>query len=115
MKKWIVFLFVFLYVGYVFAQDIDTSVSIEDTINAETTILNCPKMLSAKALNDHTISLKWQRSNNNIVGYMLFRKKGDEKFIEISRIEKSEITYVDKNLKFNLNYSYKIQCYKQST
>ena len=111
MKRWTFFLFVLIFTGYAFAQEIDTTVPIRDSINVEIDILKCPLDLSAKALNDHTVSLRWKSSNDKFIGFNLFRKSGDDKFIEIIKLDKSKTFFVDENLKFNVIYSYKVQCY----
>ena len=113
MKRWIFLVFVIIFAGNTFAQDIDAAVSPEDSISADITILERPVSLSANALNDHTVSLRWQSSEENIIGYILFRKKGDEEFAEISRLEINKPFYVDEKLAFNTNYSYKVQCYDE--
>ena len=107
------FLFVLIFTGHTFAQEIDTTVLIEDSINVEIDILECPLSLSAKALNDHTISLRWQSSNADFIGFNLFRKSEDDEFIEIIELDKSKAFFVDENLKFNVTYSYKVQCYNE--
>ena len=113
MKRWTFFLFVLIFTGYAFAQEIDTTVPIRDSINVEIDILKCPLDLSAKALNDHTVSLRWKSSNDKFIGFNLFRKSGDDKFIEIIKLDKSKTFFVDENLKFNVIYSYKVQCYNE--
>ncbi len=113
MKKWIFFLFVIIFTGNIFAQEIDAATSTEDSIGTQITILERPTKLSAKALNDHTISLRWQSSIDNIIGYVLFRKRGDEEFIQISKLEINKTFFIDEKLKFNVNYSYKVQCYNE--
>ncbi|RLC53719.1 MAG: hypothetical protein DRH89_10315, partial [Candidatus Cloacimonadota bacterium] len=113
MKKWIFFLFVIIFSGNIFAQEIDAAISNEDSIGTQITILERPTNLSAKALNDHTISLRWQSSKDNIIGYVLFRKRGDEEFIQISKLEINKTFFIDEKLKFNVNYSYKVQCYNE--
>ncbi|MCK5022293.1 MAG: fibronectin type III domain-containing protein, partial [Candidatus Pacebacteria bacterium] len=113
MKRWTFFLFVLIFTGYAFAQEIDTTVPISDYINVEIDILKCPLDLSAKALNDHTVSLRWKSSNDKFIGFNLFRKSGDDKFIEIIKLDKSKTFFVDENLKFNVIYSYKVQCYNE--
>ncbi|MCK5051421.1 MAG: hypothetical protein KAS53_06775 [Candidatus Cloacimonetes bacterium] len=113
MKTWIFFVFVIIFAGNIFAQEIDEAVSTEDSISTEVTILVRPANLSAKPLNDHTLSLRWQSSEKNISGYILFRKKGDDEFAEISRLETNKAFFVDEELTFNTNYSYKVQCYDE--
>ena len=113
MKRLAFFLFIFIFTGYIFAQEVDTVVSIKDSINNETNVLEHPTNLLAKALNDNTISLRWQSENENIVGFILFRKSVDNEFIEIGRFDKSKTSFIDKNLTFNMNYSYKVQCYSE--
>ena len=113
MKRWTIFLFIFIFTGYTFAQEVDTDISTEDLVNTETIILEHPTNLLVKAINDHTISLSWQSKNNNILGFILFRKSGDNEFIEISKLDKSITSFEDKNLKLNVNYSYKIQSYNE--
>ena len=113
MKRWFFYLFIFIIAGYVFAQEADTVKSNKDSIDNETIVLERPTDLLAKALNDHTISLRWQSENDNIAGFILFRKSGDSEFIEISKLDKDKASFVDENLKFNVNYSYKVQCYNE--
>jgi len=113
VKRWSFFLFVLIFTGYAFAQEIDTTIPIEDSINVEIDILKCPLNLSAKALNDHTVSLRWQSSNTNITGFNLFRKSGESEFVEIIKLDKNKAFFVDEKLKFNVSYSYKVQCYNE--
>ncbi len=113
MKRCIFFLFVFIFAGHAFAQEIDSNESIKDSNNTETTILERPTDILAKALNDHAVSLRWQSSNDNITGFILFRKRENDEFIEISKLDKDKAFFVDDNLKFNVNYSYKVQCYNE--
>ena len=113
MKRWAFYLFIFIIAGYVFAQGADTVESNKDLKKTETIILEHPTNLFAKALNDHTISLRWQSEFDNIVGFILFRKSADNEFIEISKLDKIKASFVDKNLKFNVKYSYKVQCYNE--
>lgn len=113
MKRWILFLFIFMFAGFAFAQDVDTVESIGNSVNADPVILEHPTGLSAKAMNDHTVSLRWQNSNDNIVGFILLRKRGDGEFIELCKLAENKTLFIDKNLKFNVNYSYKVQCYNE--
>lgn len=102
-----------MFAGNIFAQEIDTVESTVDSIGTKTIILVRPLNLSAKALNDHTISLRWQSSNDNISGYILFRKRGDNEFTEITILDKNKTFFVDEKLNFNITYSYKVQCYNE--
>ena len=112
MKTGILFLLILLLTGYAFAQGTDTATAVEDSVKVKVNLPLRPTNLSAKALNDHTISLRWQSSKEDIGGYILFRKRGDEKFIEVKKLEKNKTFFVDEELIFNVKYSYKVQAYK---
>jgi len=106
-----VILFLLIVVGYTYAQDIETNTALEDSIDVEVKILQSPTNLTAKAINDHTISLRWQSSKEDVEGYSLFRKKGDADFIQVVKLEKDKTYFIDEKLAFNVNYSYKVQAY----
>ncbi len=111
MKTEILFLLILLLTGYAIAQEIDTTSTVEDSVGVEINLLERPGNLSAKALNDHTISLRWQNSKEDITGYILLRKRGNEKFIEVKKLGKNKNFFVDEELIFNIKYSYKVQAY----
>jgi len=108
VKTWILILLILFLTGYAFTQE--TS-SVQDSIGVEANILDRPTNLSAKALNDHTISLRWHSSKEDIIGYILLRKRGNENFIEVLKLEKDKTFFVDEKLTFNVKYSYKVQAY----
>lgn len=110
VRKWMVILCLFI-AGYTFAQDIENNSSLEDSINVEVKILQCPTNLTAKAINDNTISLRWQSAKDEIEGYTLFRKRGDTDFIQVVKLAKDKTYFIDEELVFNVNYSYKVQSY----
>ena len=110
MKKWAFFLFIFIIIESIFAQN----VSDKDFFYSELTIVDHPTDLSAKIINDHTVFLRWQCTNDDIIGYNLFRKIRDDEFIEIGEIDKDKATFVDDELEYNVKYFYKIQCYQDS-
>ncbi|MBT5419735.1 MAG: fibronectin type III domain-containing protein, partial [Candidatus Cloacimonetes bacterium] len=112
MKTGILFLLILLLTGYAFAQETDTTTAVEDSVKVKVNLPLRPTNLSAKALNDHTISLRWQSSKDDIGGYILLRKRGDEEFIEVKKLEKNKTFFVDEELIFNVKYSYKVQAYK---
>ncbi|MDP8268358.1 MAG: hypothetical protein P9L97_06465 [Candidatus Tenebribacter davisii] len=114
MRRCTLFLSILLITCFAFTQELETETSIEDTLDNKILILEQPANLSAKALNDHTISLRWQNMNNDITGFLLFRKKVNEDFIKIKELEKNKPFFVDEELKFNVNYSYKVKCYDEN-
>ncbi|MCF7859353.1 MAG: fibronectin type III domain-containing protein [Candidatus Cloacimonetes bacterium] len=108
MKKWVLFFTIFTFAVFISSQD---EVNVNTTNEVETIKIEPPSELAAKALNDHTISLRWQDTNDKLTGFVLYRKSAESGFDEIQRLEKNNPFYVDQNLKYNVNYSYKVQAY----
>jgi len=110
VKRWAFFLFIFIISELIFAQD----VSDNNFLNRTLSIVDYPTDLSARVLNDHTVFLHWKCINSESVGFIIYRKSEDNEFIEIGKTDKDTATFTDDKLKYNIQYSYKIQCYQDS-
>ena len=109
MKRWAFYLFIFIFTGYVFAQEVDTVVSIKDSIITEIIILEPPTDLLVKALNDQSVKITWQDNCNFETGFIIERNSMDTQFIVAGEVSTDETVFVDNELIVGEKYYYQIK------
>ena len=57
------------------------------------------------------VILSWRDNSNNEDGFIIYRKGGYGRFIEIGRVGANETTYTDKNVSIGVNYDYRVSAY----
>ncbi|MCK4655206.1 MAG: hypothetical protein KAU01_12260 [Candidatus Cloacimonetes bacterium] len=103
-KKILILFFVFFIFTQTFAQD---SEGAEEKIELEH-----PTNLTATAINDQSILLKWEDNCNIETGYKIERKGGGRGYTEIVSLDENSTSYIDKELLYHVKYTYKVFCYK---
>ncbi|MCS7202049.1 MAG: fibronectin type III domain-containing protein [Dictyoglomus sp.] len=73
--------------------------------------LPAPSNLVAKALTGTEVKLEWKDNSDNEEGFKIERKKEGEDWGEIATISANVTTYIDKGLKTNTKYYYRVRAF----
>ena len=111
-KRVIIFIAIVFVISNCFAQGASEESSAK---KKEKIKLEEPVNLSANAINDQYISLKWEDNCNIEKGYKIERKDSSEGYRVIATLEKNSTSYVDEGLSFGEKYTYRVFCYLGDT
>ncbi len=76
--------------------------------------LSAPSDLSSKAISSSAISLEWTDNSSGEQGFIIERKSGESKFLEIERTDSNVVKYTDNNLDAGKEYYYKVKAFNGS-
>ncbi|MCD4796517.1 MAG: hypothetical protein K8R49_05020 [Candidatus Cloacimonetes bacterium] len=111
-KRVIIFIAIVFVISNCFAQGTSEESSAK---KKEKIKLEEPANLSANAINDQYISLKWEDNCNIEKGYKIERKDSGGDYKVIATLKKNSTSYVDEGLSFGKKYTYRVFCYLGET
>jgi len=96
--------------SYLYASD---STSMETEVS--TGVPRAPSELSARPLSYNMVVLRWPDSSENEIGFKIERKKsGEAAYKVIAQVGQGVTEYVDRGLRQNTRYYYRIKAYNKS-
>jgi len=85
------------------------------TLTILTNKLNPPTGFTAQYIND-TVVLEWSKSHqDNIVGYVVYKKKGINTYKEIATLDSAINSYTDSDIYIDSRYTYMVRTFSTST
>lgn len=70
-------------------------------------------ILTAEIISNNSIKLFWQDSSNNLEGYRIKRKEGNNDYITIGEVSESIKDFMDNDIDTSLVYSYRVEVYSE--
>jgi len=74
-----------------------------------------PTGLSAQALQDGPVSLRWDDEADDEIGYKIQRRVGGGSWVGIADLEEDSDDYTDRSAKRDTTYSYRVRAYNNSS
>ena len=104
-----------LFIVLILLFGITPTVCMADIVSDSKIIVKTPTNLLARKGTTNSIKLKWKKEKN-VDGYYIYKyNKMRKKYVRIAKVGMKKSKYVDKGLKINKIYKYKVSAYKMQS